>query len=439
VSSAVWDVPDARRDPDARPILASGGGDRMDTTTTSGARVLVLASESHVASDLCRMIERSGMKARAATQLDEFVLALRAWRPTHVALSVGLGDAEGDEAQRVLAEGALDGMVVVRGPLDQELIDTLRSEDRHAPLGPYAALRIERRPMRHGRRRTDMRGVSPTERRRDPRTIRRAVAELDAALDTQAFTVVFQPKVSALDGRAVAIEGLARWRLPDGSLVVPDRFIPLAEASGRIERLTDQIYRRALTWLGAELPDEPLRLCLNLSAHSLADTELAPRLDSLCDATGVPPDRIIIEITETSAAADPDTAQEVLTTLRELGTGVALDDFGAGHASLLQLARHPFTHLKIDRALVRTATSSGDSRTIIRAVTGLGRSLSLDVVAEGVEDAATLDTVTELGCQFLQGNHLARPMEGDALLGWLDRGGATWIAAPRRGSPSHRP
>lgn len=395
----------------------------MDIATRKDARVLVLAAGDDLAHDLCRMIQRAGLEVRAATQLDDFLATMRLWRPTHVAVGLDLDDGRIGEVQRTLATTDYEGMVVVRGTVAADLVEALGVVN-----GGSAATAMDVRKIGSvfDRRRPEPSPIA-AERRRDPRTVRRALADLDAGLDEGCFRVVYQPKVRCRDGTLEAFEGLARWHRPDGTVELPDGFITFAEATGRIDRLTEQVFEQALAWLATELPAGDVRLCLNLSAYSLADLELPERVEHLCEAAGVAPERLVLEVTETSAAADPATAYRILRGLRDRGIWVALDDFGAGHASLLQLARHPFTDLKIDKGLVRSVTASRDSRTIIRAVVNLARSLGMRVIAEGVEDADTFEAVRDLGCDLVQGFYLAPPMTGAEVLAWMGDGGATGI------------
>lgn len=354
----------------------------MQTSTASARRVLVLATHAETAKTLWRRVAESGIDVRATARCEEFVQLLRAWQPTHIAVCV---DADDPPTQ---IEGRREPWLTVipSDGFEGTLLGSIASATAPAIASDSATGTLE---------------------------------ELDDALDLGHLSVVYQPKIDRRDGSPFALEALARWHRPGRGSVPPDDFVRLAEVSGRIQRLTDTIFTRALDWFGRHLATTDLELCLNLSARSLMDPELPERVEASCLAVGLPPDRLVVEVTETSVSTDQTMAQEVLARLRERGIRIALDDFGAGHASLLQLARYPFTDLKVDRGLVARATTSNESRTILATILALGDNLGLRVTAEGIEDEATARLLTNLGYRFMQGHHLARPMDGPALLSWL--------------------
>jgi EAL domain-containing protein (putative c-di-GMP-specific phosphodiesterase class I) len=348
----------------------------MDTSIVSHRRVLVVATDIDVALQVSRRIEEAGIEVRATTDFDEFVFHVQSWQPTHVAVA---GTASGARPGP-----ARPGVTVVPGGVIDEVLDG------HVPFVDWQALR----------------GMA-------------TIDDLDDALDLGRLSVAYQPKVDTRTGTPFAIEALARWHRRDERSVPPDDFVTLAEIAGRIERLTDVVFGKSVHWFARHLASTRLELCLNLSGRSLADRSLPERLERLCREASVDLRRLVLEVTETSIASDASVAHEVLGELRRRGLAVALDDFGAGHASLLQLARNPFSDLKIDRGLVRTAATEAQSRKIIEAIVGLAKSLDVRVVVEGVEDAATYACMQELGCMLMQGNYLAPALEPRALLDWL--------------------
>jgi len=150
----------------------------------------------------------------------------------------------------------------------------------------------------------------------------------------------------------------------------------------------------------------------------LSDVDFPDLLQRLCEAEGVPPDQVTVELTE-SATQHVVQLLDTLTRFRIKGMGVALDDFGTGYSSLLQLRQLPFTELKIDQSFVRDVATAEDSRLIVKSVIDLAHALGLTAVAEGVEDEATLKVLAALGCDHVQGFLIARPMAGSALPLWM--------------------
>lgn len=360
----------------------------MSIAAGSQRRVLILVTEADRAVELSRRFSETGIDVRATTAYADFVHTMQVWRPTHVAVGVETGD-DGTNGVGDGVGADVDIVVVPSDEVEEIVRRIVRSAEREA--------------------RATLAGTT--------------LDDLDHALDLGRLSVAYHPKVDTRDGTVFAVEALARWHRPGAASVPPEDFIRLAEISGRIERLSDAIFQRSLTWFGRHLGATDIELCLNVSALSLADEGLPARLERMCRSAGVDPSRLLLEVTETSVT-DPSAAHGVLESLRVRGMRVALDDFGAGHASLLQLSRHPFTDLKIDRGLVATAASSTGSRAIVSAAIRLGSDLGLRVIAEGVEDEATHACLASLGCPLMQGNFLTPPLEPAELLRWLDARGA---------------
>ncbi len=214
----------------------------------------------------------------------------------------------------------------------------------------------------------------------------------------------FQPKASLTNGAVVGAEALARWVTPDGRLIPPDAFVPIAEQHGLAAALTDAILDQSLqaSALWRELrPD--CKVAVNLSPLLLDDPAITDRIEHALRKHNVPAGALVLEITETNGIPDTPRAMEILTRLRIRGVNLAVDDFGTGHSSLLSLVRTPFNEMKIDQAFVREALTNRDSRKVVRASASLGRELGLTVVAEGVETGDSAVLVTEAGCHIGQG------------------------------------
>ena len=221
-----------------------------------------------------------------------------------------------------------------------------------------------------------------------------------------------------------------RWQHPHLGTLSPDKFIPLAESTGLIETLTEEVLRQALSdcrsWreLGLDLT-----VAVNLSGRSISDPTLPERIAAALAEADVPADRLILEITEGSALAEASITIPILSRLADLGVVLSLDDFGTGYSSLAYLHRLPVREVKIDKSFVQglAATSGQPSTALLTAIINLGRNLSLTVVAEGVESPDTLDLLAALGCEVAQGYTIGRPMPSDVFLDWL----LAYTAAPR--------
>jgi EAL domain-containing protein (putative c-di-GMP-specific phosphodiesterase class I) len=192
--------------------------------------------------------------------------------------------------------------------------------------------------------------------------------------------------------------------------VYPEGFIHLAEQSNLIKSLThwvlDQVLRQCATWRASGLE---LRVGVNLSTRSLLDRALPGQVHGLLAKHDLPASVLQLEVTETRIVADFSRARDVLQELRGLGVRIAIDDFGTGYSSLAQLQQLPADEIKIDKSFVMDMETNSNNAAIVRSTIGLGRNLSLDVTAEGVETSATLQSLVDLGCDYVQGYHLGRP------------------------------
>ncbi len=238
-------------------------------------------------------------------------------------------------------------------------------------------------------------------------------AELTRAVETGEIDVAFQPMVRLETGALAGFEALARWRHDRRGAISPATFIGLAEEMGLIHSLGVAVLRRACeqarAW-GDRYPDAPpWWMTVNVSARQLVQPDLVTEVRQVLDETGLAPDRLILEITETSLLSDADVVLSRLHELRERGIRLALDDFGTGYASLDYLRRLPVEVLKIDRIFVEAATSDPSSARLLQAVVNIGATLGLETLAEGVEDAGQAGLLAAMNCDLAQGFHFARP------------------------------
>jgi diguanylate cyclase (GGDEF)-like protein len=231
------------------------------------------------------------------------------------------------------------------------------------------------------------------------------------------LVALFQPVVALADGRLVAVEALARWQHPSRGLVPPADFVPIAEQSGLVVALGNWMLgescRKAAEW-------GDLRVSVNVSGRQLAEGSLVESVARALEESGLAPERLQLELTETVLMDDIDGHIALMRALKELGVSLALDDFGKGYSSLSYLHRFPIDRIKIDRAFVGGLPESRASVAIVSAVLSFASALDIEVVAEGIETQAHLDALLRLGCEYGQGFFFHRPLEAGrigALLG----------------------
>ncbi|XHS03078.1 bifunctional diguanylate cyclase/phosphodiesterase [Sphingomonas sp. DBB INV C78] len=231
-------------------------------------------------------------------------------------------------------------------------------------------------------------------------------ADLREAIEGNAIDVVYQPIVDAHSRAIVAVEALARWRHMRHGDVPPDVFIPLAERSGLISALGQAVLQRACR----DVLPLPVSLAVNLSPAQFWDSRLGAEISEALDQTGFPAERLELEITEQFLLRRPEAAADILRELRLLGISIALDDFGAGYASIGYLRQLSFDRLKIDKQFIAPISERGSAAELVGVIAALGRLLELEVTAEGVETPLQAELACRAGCSQLQGWHFGRPM-----------------------------
>jgi len=251
-------------------------------------------------------------------------------------------------------------------------------------------------------------------------------ASLRRAIANNELRLHYQPELDLDSGQIVGFEALVRWQSPDGRLIPPTEFIPLAEDTGLIVEVgrwvINEACRQAARWRVHRTPDqEPVRIWVNLSARQLGDPELVGFVEEAVTRAGITTDEICMEITESALMGDTDSATEQLDELRRLGISLGIDDFGTGYSQFEYLHRLPLDVLKIDRYFVSGLGSEADAGVIVSAIIDLAHALGLIVIAEGVETREQLSVLEELGCDQALGFYFSEPREAAAFDQTLSR------------------
>mgnify|MGYP003587747054 CR=1 FL=1 len=249
-------------------------------------------------------------------------------------------------------------------------------------------------------------------------------SELHPAIAAGQLSAYYQPKVRMIDGQIMGAEALIRWQHPEHGLILPGRFIPLAEASDLIVELGDwmltEVCRQLAAWRAAGLP--ALTVAVNLAARHFRDPGLVAQIRGLLAAHRLHPQALELELTESSLLETGPQTTETLLALERLGVGLAIDDFGTGYSNLSYLKRLPLTTLKIDRIFVRNLVSDAHDRTLATTIITLGHGLGLQVVAEGVETNEQRRILFDQGCDLAQGYFFGRPMPAaDFVAEWIQQ------------------
>jgi diguanylate cyclase (GGDEF)-like protein len=247
------------------------------------------------------------------------------------------------------------------------------------------------------------------------------LGELAHAVEHDELRLYFQPKIDMATNRVAGAEVLLRWQHPTRGLLTPDAFVPFAEQTGFIRRITRWVLDRAIaqgaSWHRA---GKPLPVAVNVSADDISDLRLDSRVASLLTRHQLPPSLLTLELTESGFIDDPNRALRMLDALGALGVNLSIDDFGTGYSSLSHLARMPVHEVKIDRSFVQGLESDIEFAAVVRSAIDMGHSLGLKVVAEGIESETAAQRLRDFGCDIAQGYLYARPMPLEKLEAWLE-------------------
>ncbi len=260
---------------------------------------------------------------------------------------------------------------------------------------------------------------------KDPYTPRRLalMGDLHQTIEREYLFVVYQPKISLRTGAVVGVEALVRWKHSEFGLIAPDEFIPIAEQTGFIKRLTLWVLHTALhqcaVWKTMGLD---LAVAVNISARTLHDTQLPTQVAAEIAGAGLTAASLELEITESTIMADPVRAMDVLTQLRRMGVRLSIDDFGTGYSSLGYLKKLPVDAVKIDKSFVLGMANDEDDAVIVRSIIDVAHTLGLQVVAEGIENQESVSSLVVLGCDEAQGYYVHRPAVPAQIEEWVQLG-----------------
>jgi len=258
---------------------------------------------------------------------------------------------------------------------------------------------------------------------------------LRKAVENRSWALHYQPLIELSTGAMAGVEALIRWPEPGGGLIPPGEFIPLAEEMGLIEAIGDwvveEIARQDAAWRADGLTVD---ISFNLSPRQLWQPDLVDKIVTRIEAEGLEPDRLTVEITESTAMTDPDRTQRILEDMHGHGLRLAIDDFGTGYSSLARLKHMPVDILKIDRSFVRGVDLDHEASSMVCAMIGLARSLGMTALAEGIESEGEWRYLAEHGCPMGQGYYFSRPVPADEILALHRRASLAVVEDGARGA-----
>lgn len=392
----------------------------MPKSTASIKTCLVIDDEAFTLSIVGAMIRDCGVPdVRLVEGVQAALDAMEAdGVPEIIVCDINMPGVDGIGFLRILAARAYSGGIILMSAEDKRILEAARLVGRTLNLNILDALV---KPLEQHHMATLLREAGPrTNAPRHPLTPEVTAEDLAAALDGGRISTVFQPKAAVASGQILGVEALARWHDPVRGAIPPDVFIPVAEASGLISRLTERVLQlaaaQAQAWKAAGLD---LRVAVNVSMEDLTRIEFVDFVIRTITGADLELGRFTLEITESRLISDMTAPLEILSRLRLNHVALSIDDFGTGHASLEQLRRIPFTELKIDRSFVHGAARDEISHSILEASVRLAKRLGMNIVAEGVETREDWTLVASYGVDEAQGYYLCRPLPAERLEAWL--------------------
>lgn len=379
-----------------------------------------------------RLLAEVGQRLRASLDAndliarlggDEFAVLLRGSATAPAAVAVGERLVRELQAPFDLADVEVDVGASIGVAMSSETITDAATLLRQADVAMYTAKEDH----------TDVEVYSPDRDHYSPKRLA-LVGRLRAAIERGDLALMYQPQVDLDTLRVRGVEALVRWPQPGRSPIPPDEFIYVAEHTGLIRPLTRLVLQDAIAqaarWHAA---GRNLRVSVNLSPHNMIERGLPGEIADMLAAAELPPEMLMIELTETTVMSNPGRTVEIMNTLREIGVSIAIDDFGTGHSSLAYLTGLPATELKIDKSFVFAMGTDPAADTVVKAIVDLGRNLGLEVVAEGVETEVAAAALRDMRCAVAQGYLYSRPVEPRAFEHWLANYDALLDEAARRG------
>jgi len=395
----------------------------LSMTELSTVKIMILDDEPFMLKLLARMLLNQGFPNVSCCENGEDALQLvddTATRPDLILLDLNMPGMDGIEFVRHLVDHNYTGSLILVSGEDERM---LRTAEKLVQAHKITILGYLQKPVQPDELTTFLSRLAPpiTSGNKATTAIKSYTGqEIKAAIESGELVNYYQPKVRVDTGVVAGVETLVRWHHPVDGVVYPDQFIGVAEAHGLINALTQKVLEQALAqakrWQqsGCEL-----KVAVNVSMDNLASLNFQDTVVRLANESGVPPNKIVLEITESQLMGDARVSLEILTRLRLKRFHLSIDDFGTGHSSMAQLRDIPFDELKIDQGFVHRAWENETLRAIYDTSLALAKQLNMESVAEGVEDRKDWELLRQTGCDLAQGNFIAKPMPAEKFREWV--------------------
>jgi EAL domain-containing protein (putative c-di-GMP-specific phosphodiesterase class I) len=380
-------------------------------------RLLVVDDEAGIRTLVRRVARQAGFDVVEAGEVNGLRAALQSSYDV-IALDLAMPDIDGIEVIRELAKSGCMSRIILISGFDRRVLDTAARLTTGLGLNLRGALS---KPFNVVELLSLLRATEQVPGASSSR-VEITAEEMRQAIDKDELIVHFQPQVAFADGRWCGVEALMRWQHPRYGLVMPGAFLSIAETDEFATPMTQKVLDLALRDYAslAQSTGFTGALAINIPARALSDVHIPDQVVARATALGVPRDRLVFEVTETSLANHHNIAADILARLRIKGFALSIDDFGTGYSSLELLHRLPFTELKIDMQFVQAAETDSVARTIVENSIELAKQLDMKVVAEGVQTAGQWRWLRDRGCNVAQGFLISRALPIAELKVWCE-------------------
>lgn len=374
-------------------------------------RLLVVDDEEDICETIAEIAQSRGFDVATISDPTLVAAKLDSFTPDIIVLDLMMPGTDGVELLRVLVDKVKNAKICLMSGSDARVLNSARRLGSAHGLDVIAAFE---KPLDIAKLRSTLDQLSGGG--------NKSVVGVDVAqaLALGQLILYYQPVIEIETRRVKGAEALIRWAHPTRGVLPPAEFLDEIVKEGLMQPLTEHVLTTAVhqvaKWHHA---GENLTVSVNVTASSLLELSLPDRITEMCAAQQIPPEKLILEVTETEAMRDVTRTMDVLLRMRIRNIGVSIDDFGTGHSSLRELQRMPFSEMKIDKSFVMDMVSNRDCTVIVNSIIDLAHNLGLRVVAEGVEDVRIWRMLAERKCDYAQGFYMAKPMPADEFNRWL--------------------
>jgi EAL domain-containing protein (putative c-di-GMP-specific phosphodiesterase class I) len=374
-------------------------------------RLLVIDDEEDICDLIAEIGERHSLETRTTCNTENVHQLLADFPPDVIMMDLMMPGIDGVELLRLLSEKARGAQLCLISGSDSRVLNSARRLGSAHGLNVIAALE---KPLSIQTLNSFFDSLSDDGKNQ-------SIDDHAKAIASGEFSLYYQPVIDLSSRRIKGVEALARWMHPDRGILLPDAFLRQITDGGLMQDLTNFVIKTSVQQAAALYQTgEKLTMAINVTASTLLDLSLPDQISDICKQFGLPPEMLILEVTETEAMRDVTRTMDVLLRMRLRNIGVSIDDFGTGHSSLRELQRMPFSELKIDKSFVTDAPKNKDCAVIASSIIDLGHNLGLKVIAEGIEDQGSWDMLRDKGCDYGQGYFMGYPMTAANLNSWME-------------------